>query len=91
MDREEVYSAINTEREFQIDMTADESRPDMIEELHIGDTISAIEHNLGKAREAWYKGSVPHQEAMEYLRKVAGLCVQAGEKYGMPNREQIKV
>ena len=58
----------------------------MIEDLHVGDTITAIQYNLNIAREEWYKGSVPHQETMEYLRKVAGLIVQAGEKYGMPSR-----
>ena len=87
MERKEVYKAIDTERDFQIDMTAREDRPDMIEDLHVGDTITAIQINLNKAGKAWYSNSVPHQEAMEYLRKIAGLIVQAGEKYGMPDRK----
>jgi len=88
MEREDVYKAIDTERDFQIDMTAKEDRPDMIQDLHVGDTITAIRYNLDLAQVAWYQGSVPHENAMEYLRKVAGLCVQAGEKYEMPNRKR---
>ena len=87
MRREDVYKAIDTEREYQDDMAARSDRPDMIPDLHVGDTLAAIQYNLTKATEAWYKGAVPHQEAMEYLRKIAGLCVQAGENYGMPERK----
>ena len=86
MDRSEVYEVIDTERNFQNEMTLRSDRPDMIEDLHVGDTLTAIQVNLDKAKEAWYKGSVPHKDTMEYLRKVAGLVVQAGEKYGMPKR-----
>ena len=87
MDRSEVYEAIDSERNFHNVMTLREDRPDMIKELHIGDTISAIEYNLDLARKAWYHGSEPHEGAMEYLRKIAGLVVQAGETYGMPDRK----
>ena len=86
MKRTEVYKAISSERDFQEKMIANPDRPDMIEDLHIGDTLTAIQYNLDEAREAWYKGSVPHQNTMEYLRKVAGLIVQAGENYGIPFR-----
>ena len=86
MTRQEVYTAINTERDYQITHIANVDRPDMIEDLHIGDTIASIEYNLIAARGAWYYGSEPHQAALEYLRKIAGLIVQAGEKYGLPSR-----
>jgi len=88
MTREEVYKVIDTERDFQEKMIADPTRPDMIQDLHVGDTITAIQYNLNKALEAWYKGSVPHQYTMEFLRKIAALCVQAGETYGMPQRTE---
>lgn len=89
MKRENVYKAIDSERDFQDEMTAREDRPDMIQDLHVGDGITAISYNLEKAREAWYKGSVPHEEAMVYLRKIAGICVKLGEDYGMPERGEI--
>ena len=87
MKREEVYKVIDTERDFQEEMVADSSRPDMIEELHVGDTLSAIEYNLDLARKNWYHGAAPHEGAMDYLRKIAGLCVQAGENFDMPERK----
>lgn len=86
MTRKEVYHSIDTEREYQELGKTDVNQPHMIKDLHIGDAISAIQYNLDKAREEWYKGAVPHTGAMTYLRKVAGLCVQAGEEYGMPER-----
>lgn len=86
MERSEVYQAIDSERDFQEAGIKDLSRPDMIKDLHVGDTIAAINYNLTLAYEAWYKGATPHINAMEYLRKIAGLCVQAGETYGMSPR-----
>lgn len=86
MERREVYKAIDSERDYQNKMIADDNRPDMIQDFHIGDTISAIQHNLNKSLEIWYKGAEPHEEAMVYIRKIAALCVQAGEKNGMSNR-----
>lgn len=86
MNRLEIYDAIDTERAYQNKGINDENRPDMIADLHVGDTLTAIRVNLNKAEEAWYIGSKPHQETLEYLRKVAGLCVQLGEIYGMPKR-----
>jgi hypothetical protein len=86
MERKEVYKAIDSEREYQDLMTKKEDRPDMIEDLHLGDTLTAMQYNLDKAKEAWYKNAKPHSTAMEYVRKVCGLGVQIGEKQGMPQR-----
>jgi len=87
MKREEVYKVIDTERDYQIEMTKNNDRPDMIDDLHLGDSLSAIEHILSEARKEWYKGSTPYQNSMDYIRKISGLCVQLGEKYGMPERK----
>lgn len=83
MTRQEVYATIDSERDYQDRMIADLSRPDMRPDLHVGDTLTAIQYNLDKAVEAWYKGADPHIEAMEFVRKIAGLCVQVGERYQM--------
>lgn len=88
MTRELVYKAIDSERDYQVRMSDDPSRPDMNPHLSVGDTLSAIQYNLNKAHEAWYKGSIPHQETLDLLRKIAALCVQAGEMYGMPERKE---
>lgn len=87
MSREEVFGVLSNERDFQNQAVRDPSRPDMIEDFHVGDGLTAINYNLRKAEEAWYKGAVPHTEAMDYLRKVAGIIVQLGERYGIPERE----
>lgn len=67
MKRAEVYQAISSERDFQDMMIAREDRPEMIHDLHVGDGIAAIEHNLQKAREACYSGTVPYEEAMAHI------------------------
>jgi len=88
MSRDDVYAALDSERAYQDRSALDPSRPDMVglERFSLGDGLSAIEHNLHLARERWYRGSGPHQEALEYLRKVAAIVVQLGEKYGLPSR-----
>jgi hypothetical protein len=88
MERQEVFDVITSERNYQIEMTANNDRPDMIDDLHVGDTLTAMRVILNQAENEWYSGSVPHSNAMEYIRKIAGLSVQLGEKYGMPYRER---
>jgi hypothetical protein len=86
MERDLVFKVINQERDYQDAMSKDPERPDMIPDLHVGDTLAAIQYNLNLALKEWYKGSTPHKDTTEYLRKIAALCVQVGEKHGMPPR-----
>ena len=81
-----VYRAIDSERHYQEKMKEDPDRPDMLENLQMGAVVAAIQHNLDLARAQMYSGSEPHETTMVYLRKIAGLCVQAGEERGMPER-----
>jgi hypothetical protein len=87
MKRDQVYKAIDTERAYQKAAVNSPVRTDMIEDFHVGDALAAIEVNLQKARREWYIGTAPHTKATEYLRKIAGICVQIGEAYGMPSRD----
>jgi hypothetical protein len=86
MKRDEVYKVIDTERDYQEEMIRNEYKPDIIDDLHLGDTIAAMQYNLDKAREEWYKNAVPHVTSMEYIRKICALGVQIAEKQGMPVR-----
>lgn len=86
MKREDVYKALDSERAYQDEMSQRSDRPDMIEEMHIGDILSAINYNFNLATTNWYQGSVPHETAMQYLRKIGALCIKAGETYGMKER-----
>jgi hypothetical protein len=85
--RDEVYAAIDSERDYQDRMTEDSARPDMINNLSPGDHLLAMEHALLQARTAWYAGSSPHPEAAEYVRKVAGLAVAWMERNSAPKRK----
>jgi hypothetical protein len=86
MKREEVYAAVDSERDYQdAGLTKEDSH--IVEEFDIAHALNAIQYNLDKAREVWYKGHEPHQDTMNYLRKIAGICVNMGEKKGMPKRE----
>lgn len=86
MDRTDVIDAVDGEREYQNDQ-AKEGVGHVVPDISLGDTLAAIQYNLNLALEEWYGGREPHAPAMDYLRKVAGLAVQAGEKYGMPRRQ----
>jgi hypothetical protein len=86
MSREDVYKAIDTERDYQEKLIRDPSRPGMVEDLSLGDILTAMRHNLAKAEASWYAEADPHTETMTYLRKVGALAVQAGEVNGMPIR-----
>jgi hypothetical protein len=88
MKREQVYKALDTEREYQEKHTANPDRPDMVEEFGLGQGILAMEHLLQTARFLWYSDNPQDnfQGTMEYIRKVAGVAVAMGEKYGLPSR-----
>lgn len=87
MKREEVYKAIDSEREFVDALIENENRHDMMR-LKMGEALTAIRYNLNKAEEEYYtdSGFEKYQRTLEYLRKVAGLIVDQGEQNGMPSR-----
>lgn len=88
MEQSQVLEAIIGEREFQAAQTARPDRPDMVEDFDIAKALNAIRVNLRKAEDAWYKDNpeASYQDTMEFLRKIAGICVSQGERYGMPER-----
>ena len=85
--RKEVYAAIDSERDFQ-DNAIKGGGTHIVKEFPLGSALSAIQHKLDIARSCWYGGVTPHQDSMEELRKIAAVCVQMGEQYGMPSRDQ---
>lgn len=44
MTRDQVFNVVSGERDFQDKMVADPTRPDMIEDFHVGDGLSAIDY-----------------------------------------------
>jgi len=91
MKREEVYNSVDTEREYQERETVNPDNPAMIEEFNMGTAMQAMNVLLRKAGDVWYTESPEnnYEGTMEQLRKIAGVCVQMGEKYGMPKRKLL--
>lgn len=86
MKREQVYKAIDSEREYQDTTTADDKVVRMIAPFNLGQGMLAMDVILSKAKGIWYNDYPPYTDTMEYLRKIAGVCVMMGEKYGMKDR-----
>jgi hypothetical protein len=88
-ERASTYAAINSERDYQDAMTSRTDRPDMIDPMPLPAILLAMEKCLLDARTRWYSDAAPYQDTMQHVRKIAGLAVKAGERYGMPPREPI--
>lgn len=86
IDRSTVYQALDSERAYQISQAKSPERPDMVPVLSVGESLTVLQTILTQAEEAYYYGSGDHPAAMELLRKMGGVIVQAGENFGMPNR-----
>lgn len=87
MERKEVYQAIDSERAYQDEMTRRSDRPDMIEDFRIGDALSALQRLTAGAHDIWYEDYEPYENTMEVIRKIAGVAVKMGERYGMRERK----
>lgn len=85
--REEVYAALDSEREYQIQGCGNAKRhPEDPPTMTVGEYILCMEKCLADARVDWYKpGGVT--AALNQLRKVAGLGVACMEYHGAPRRE----
>ena len=86
MERKDVLKAIESERDYQLE-TEDKDGSHVVSSLNMGGILSAIDHNMNKAKESWYYEKHPYPMTTEYLRKVAALCLKAGEDHGMSERK----
>lgn len=83
----QVYASVESELTYQEIMEKDPSSH-VVEDFPLSAGLEAIRYNIDKATTAWYNQQAPYPEAMEYLRKVAAICVRMGMKYHMPHREE---
>lgn len=90
MTRKNVYKTIDSERDYQDRMTKLNPDGKMVNNFEISHAILNIQEFINEARKKWYMDNpeLRYQDTMEYLRKIAGVCVKMGEKYGMPAREK---
>lgn len=86
MTRQDIYKAIDSERLYQ-ELNMDLSTSD----FPLSSAMEAIRFNLEKANKSWYREKAPYIDSMEYIRKIAAICVQMGEKYGMNERIVEKI
>jgi hypothetical protein len=85
--RQEVYAAIDSERDYQDMLWNDATTPS--EGRHSPEEfLLFIEHYVGKAREAMSTKPDPQAkiEGLDIMRKIAGLAVACMEQNGAPMR-----
>lgn len=90
MERKYVYKAIESEREYQ-EIQKKKETSHVVEDFPLAAGMEAIRYNIEKANQAWYSEKSPYPTAMEYVRKIAAICVQMGEKYEMPSRDLANI
>jgi len=86
--RQEVYAAIDTERDYQDG--AGPGRHDPIHSFSQAESFYLIEEYIHRARVSWVDDPREHvHECQHVLRKIAAICVRTMEKYGAPSRTFI--
>lgn len=87
--RSKVYEAIDSERDYQDRLGADRKRdPSRVYPLSQAEMLTLIRHYLRGAESQWVLNPGEAVDGtQENIRKIAGICVQAMEKYGAPKRE----
>ena len=78
--REDVYKAIDTEREYQNTLPRNEIKNQTIMEY-----MALIRHILVQMDNDWYNKS--EQVSLDYVRKIAGIAVRCMEEHGAPKRK----
>ena len=89
--RTEVYAAIDSERDYQMQTwptSLDPGEDEPKDNPHtVGEDILLMEEYIERARKAWtevYDSS--DMEALHMIRKVAGIAVRCMENHGAPKR-----
>lgn len=83
--RAEVYSVIDGERDYQDAGKGNAKRHEGQKAMSPGEFILCMEKCLSDARNVWYTPN-GGTDSLPFIRKVAGLAVQAMELHGAPPR-----
>lgn len=84
--REEVYKAIDSERNFQDSFVMPERK--YYNTHTLGEFILMIGQYADQARQKWtHHADVEPPESLQEVRKVAALAVRCMEQHGAPHRE----
>jgi hypothetical protein len=88
--RDEVYTAINGEREYQKSLALGIGDPEehkhSLEEwtIYIQDYLDELTHSLSRV---WRQNGLPTEAELNTLRKITTMGVAAMEQLGAPRRE----
>jgi len=85
--RQEVYAAIDSEREYQDRIWRLQEDPSFANELTIGEFVLLVQAYVDKARITWVDEPKPETETLHIMRKIAGIAVNCMEQHGAPHRE----
>ncbi len=77
--RQEVYAAIDSERDYQENLSRNEFKQQTPMEH-----VSIIRTIVNRSDDHWY--DVAGQLPMDFMRKIAGVAVRAMEQHGAPKR-----
>lgn len=84
MKRQEVYEAIDTERDYQDSKWGVTDDPNYVS-YEPAQFLIDIEIHLNKAKQANY--NIDKEAVMSELRKIGALAVKCGEVHNMPKRQ----
>lgn len=88
--REEVYRAIDSERDYQTRVWRENAGLSETEPVRtVAEELLMLEDYVARARTAWTnaKRDVEVEVTTDILRKCAGICVRAMENHGAPVRK----
>lgn len=83
--RKEVYKAIDDERRYQDNEGVGPRGRTDGKDKSVGDYITLLDVYVRKAADS-YAGNAGNEPALNHLRKIAALAVQAMEVHGAPER-----
>jgi hypothetical protein len=80
--REQIYAAIDGERDYQNALGGDRTNGT---QLGVSGCLTLLSTYLRKAQDAWTDNPSDTQ-ALHEIRKLAAICVRAMEEHGAPER-----
>ncbi len=85
-DRQEVYEAIDSEREYQDSLWPDHGGALTGNPLTIGEFVLLLQEYVSQARGEWTIEPKPEINTLNVMRKIAGIAVNCMEQHGAPKR-----
>lgn len=82
--RQEVYEAIDSERDYQKEVWGSVDGID--NPMEVGSFLALLDIYLADAKDQFRREMKPEKEAIETMRKIASIAVNCMEQHGAPKR-----